>query len=84
LLSAIAIGVFVLGLLVGWKLRGYWDKRPRILGGKPKPAAPSKDGKPGTGGIVDRLSGVGEKIVKKGVETIIGKPKGPKDDKEEK
>ena len=83
MLSIVAIGVFVLGLLAGWKLRGFWNNRPRILGGKPKPAEPTKDGKPGSNGVVDRLSRVGEKIVQKGVETVIGKPKGPKDDKED-
>ena len=48
MLSAIAIGVFILGLIAGWKLRGFWNKRPRILGGKPESAA-SPDGNP-TGG----------------------------------
>ncbi len=37
---------------------------------------------PDKGGIVDRLSRTGEKLVGKGVETLFGKPKGPKDPKE--
>ena len=83
MLSAIAIGVFILGLIAGWKLRGFWNKRPRILGGKPESAA-SPDGKPtGGNGVIDRLSRTGERIVGKGVETIFGKPKGNKDDKED-
>ena len=81
MLSAIAIGVFILGLFAGWKLRGIWANRPRILGGKPKQEA-SPDGKPtGKNGVIDRLSGVGESITKKVVETVIGKPKGDKEDK---
>ena len=83
MLSAIAIGVFILGLIAGWKLRGFRDKLPRFLGGKPK-QADAKDAKPpGGNGIVDRLGRTGERIIGKGVETILGKPKGPKDDKED-
>jgi len=85
LLSTVAIGVFILGLVVGWKLRSFWERRPRFLRwGKKKTEAPgasppeAKD----KGGVIDRLSRTGEKLVGKGVETIFGKPKTPKDDKE--
>jgi hypothetical protein len=76
----LAAGLLV-GFFLGWKIRGFWDKRPRILGGKPKQGA-SQDGKPsGKNGVIDRLSGVGESITKKVVETVIGKPKDDKEDK---
>ncbi len=83
MLSAIIFGVFALGLFAGWKFRGYWEKRPRILGGKPKQAT-TPDGKPsGKNGVIDKLGRAGEGLVGKGVEIVFGKPKGPKDDKED-
>ena len=87
MLSAIAIGVFLIGIVVGWKLRSFWERRPRFLRwGKAKAKTPdaSAAGKPsGSNGVVDRLGRTGEKIVGKGVELVFGKPKNPKDDKED-
>ena len=86
MLSAIAIGVFVFGVIAGWKLRGFWNRRPRIMRwGRKKAEEPGTSPPEGRDkdGLVDRLSRTGEKIVGKGVETLFGKPKGPKDDKEE-
>ena len=86
MLSTVAIAVFIFGLVFGWKLRGFWDRRPRIMrwGQKKRPdaapgAAPPTEEK---GGLVDKASRTGEKIIGKGFELIFGKPKGPKDDKE--
>ena len=85
MLSAIAIGVFLIGIVVGWKLRSFWERRPRFLRwGKSKQAESGAAGKPaGSNGVVDRLGRTGEKIVGKGVELVFGKPKNPKDDKED-
>jgi len=85
-LSAIAIGVFLIGIVVGWKLRSFWERRPRFMRwGKAKAKeTDAAAGKPsGSNGVVDRLGRTGEKIVGKGVELVFGKPKNPKDDKED-
>lgn len=84
MLSAIAIGIFLIGIVVGWKLRGFWARRPRIMRwGKDKEPEAGAAKPVGSNGVVDRLSRTGERIVGKGVETIFGKPKTPKDDKED-
>lgn len=78
---------------LGWKAHAYFERRPRWLKwGKKKDAAePGAEAKSstknGAGGIVDRIGRTGEriggKIVEKGLETFLGKPKKPKDDKED-
>lgn len=69
---------------LGWKARAYFERRPRWLkwGRKKDDAAAPETNRP-SGGIVDRLSRTGERIVEKGFETILGKPKGGKNDKED-
>jgi hypothetical protein len=71
---------------LGWKARGIFEYRPRWLkwAQKKRPET-GLNGTPSEqkGGIIDRLSRGGERIVGKGIETIFGKPKGPKDDEEE-
>lgn len=90
MLSAIAIAAVVIGIVLGWKIRAFWENRPRImrLGRKKKPtASAAATEEPSTGregGLMNGLSKTGGKIVGKGVEAIFGKPKGPKDDKEKK
>lgn len=71
---------------LGWKARGIFEYRPRWLKwAKKKERASGLNGQPAEkkGGFIDRLSRTGERIVGKGVESILGKPKGPKDDEEE-
>lgn len=76
---------------LGWKARGkaqaIYARLPRWLRrSRPDAATSEQDGgeKPsGKNGVMDRLSRTGEKLVGKGIESILGKPKGPKDDKEE-
>ncbi|MEK7546353.1 MAG: hypothetical protein AAB554_04760 [Patescibacteria group bacterium] len=85
MLSAIAIGILIAGVVIGWKLRGFWERRPRIMrwGKNREPEASAAPKPAGGNGVVDRLSRTGERIVGKGVETIFGKPKKPKDDTED-
>jgi hypothetical protein len=88
LLSLIALGACALGIIIGWKVRHFWDNRPRIMRwGKKKdePGVAPLNGTPDQGGgIVNGLSRTGGRIIGKGLETVFGKPKGPKDDKEKK
>lgn len=85
----LTIPLILVGLLffwLGWKARSIYEHRPRWLKwGKKKDAPAGAEGQKPSGGngVVDRLSRTGERIVGKGVETLFGKPKKPKDDKED-
>lgn len=86
----LTIPLIVVGLLffwLGWKARGIFEHRPRWLKWGKKKDATAANGtaaKPAGGnGVIDKLSRTGERIVGKGVETIFGKPKKPKDDAED-
>jgi len=86
----LTIPLILVGLLffwLGWKARGIYEHRPRWLKwGKKKDAAPPNGApKPeGGNGIVDRASRTGERIIVKGLEVVLVKPKGPNDDQEDK
>lgn len=85
----LTIPLILVGLLffwLGWKARGIYEHRPRWLkwGKKKDAASGTETQKPSGGnGVVDRLGKTGEKIVGKGVELVFGKPKNPKDKKED-
>lgn len=91
MLTAIGAAILALGIWIGWRLRGFWEARPNFLKRRKKDAAASeaaKDGTPANGeSIVGKATGafsrLGERIIGKGVETVMGgKPKDRKDDKE--
>ena len=91
MLSLIAIAAAAIGVVIGWKVRGYWESRPSILKAfgrkKAPPAGPAATDGNGTGragGLINGLSKIGGKIIGKGLEAVFGKPKPPKDDKEKK
>lgn len=83
----LTIPIVLVGLLffwLGWKARGLYEHRPRWLKwGKRKDAQPGGEAAKPPGGVIDRLSRTGERIIGKGVEAVLGKPKNPKDKKEE-
>ena len=85
----LTIPLILVGLLffwLGWKARGIYEHRPRWLKwGKKKDAAAATGAQkpPGGDGVIDRIGRTGEKLVGKGVELVFGKPKNPKDTKED-
>jgi len=75
--------VFILGMVVGWKFRGIWERRPRWLrwlGREPEAAKDTQALSSEKKGVVDRMSGVGESLVDKVMRGLFGKPKGGKED----
>jgi hypothetical protein len=84
----LTIPLILAGLLffwLGWKARGLYEHRPRWLKwGRKKESDPRPGGgTPTDQGVIGRLSRTGERIIGKGVEAVFGKPKDPKDKKED-